>query len=513
MPVVQAGSVNTTAQIVPNLLVQIVPPSVSQLNGLPTDILGVVGTATWGPVNAPVPVSTMADYYDNFGAIQTNKYDMGTAVAAAVLQGANNLRCVRVTDGTDTAAAVVVQTSCITFTAKYSGSRGNSLQVTIASGSKTGTYKAIVTLPGTVPEVFDNITGSGNALWVAMAAAINSGQSGQRGPSLLIVATAGVGTAAPTLATLSLSGGTDGNTTITASVMQGVDTSPRTGMYALRGTSASLGMLADLDDSTTWANQVAFGLSEGIYMMLVGPAGEAIGDASTSGTAVYRRVNAGVDSYTFKPLLGDWCYFNDTVNNQIRLVSPQGFAAGRLANLGPHQSGLNKPIYGIVATQRSQRGVPYSQAELTVLGQAGIDVITNPVPGGNYFGLRFGRNGSSNPVANGDNYTRMTNYLAYTLNAGMGRFVGQLQTIGDKDETRRQVSATLSTFMQNLLDAGQIDSYSVVCNKSNNSDSRIALGYLQADVRVRYRAVIYVFIVNMEGGQSVNVTLQGVEKA
>ena len=51
------------------------------------------------------------------------KYDMGTQVATAVQQGAGNFICVRVTDGTDTAASLTVLGG-ITFTALYTGSLG-----------------------------------------------------------------------------------------------------------------------------------------------------------------------------------------------------------------------------------------------------------------------------------------------------------------------------------------------------------------------------------------------------
>src|SRR5579875_1402336 len=101
MPIVQQGSINTTALIVPDLYVQIVPPQNLVLNGVATDILGVVGTASWGPVNQPVIAGTMADYAQAFGPMVARKYDMGTQVATAVQQGAQNFRCVRVSDGTD----------------------------------------------------------------------------------------------------------------------------------------------------------------------------------------------------------------------------------------------------------------------------------------------------------------------------------------------------------------------------------------------------------------------------
>ena len=509
MAVVQQGSINTTALIVPNLYVQIVPPQVTLLNGLPTNVLGIVGTAPWGPVNAPTIVGSMADYARQFGAIQARKYDLGTAIAAAVLQGANNFRAVRVTDSTDVAASILVLVNCITFTSKYSGSLANADTVTIAAGSQANTFKATVARAGVVPEVFDNIPGAGNALWVNIANAINNGITGLRGPSQLIVASAGVGTTAPTLTAYTLAGGTDGATTITGATLVGVDTVPRKGMYALRNTTASIGVLADCDDTTTFSTQVAYGYSEGTYMVGVTPAGDTIANA------VAAKATAGIDAYIFKYLLGDWVYFLDTVNSVTRLISPQGYVAGRLANLSPEQSSLNKPLFGIVGTQKSFANLTYSDAELQSLGLAGIDVITNPIPAGNSFGVRFGHNSSSNAVTNGDNYTRMTNYLAYTLNAGMGLFIGQLQS----KTVRRSAAATISNFLEGLNNQGMIGNaqgstpYSVQIDDSNNIPSRVALGYMQADVKVTYLSVIEKFLVNLEGGQSVVINRQSVALA
>lgn len=502
MTVIQQGAVNTTALIVPDLYVQIIPPSISYLNGVPTNILGMVGTATWGAVNSPVTISSMADYAHYFGQIQTNKYDMGTAAAAAILQGANNLRCVRVTDGTDTAATVDVADGggnvAVTFNAYYTGSVGNTLVATIANGSAPHSYKLTVALPGLVPEVFDNLTSM-----QALVDAVNLGQSGIRAPSQLIRAVL-VSETAPLLQSYFLSGGTNGNDKVTVNTLLGQDTYPRTGMYALRNTQASIALLVDGDDPKTYAEQVAFGLSEGMYMLLVGTPGQTIDQAITE------KQNAGIDSYAAKLLLGDWIYFNDTVNNQVRLISPQGFIGGLLANLSPAESSLNKQLYGIVGTQKTYNQQRYSQAELTQLVNAGIDVITNPAPGGNYYAARIGHNTSSNPVINGDNYTRMTNYIAYTLNAGMGLYVGKLQTTTE----RLQAKNTIQTFLSNMEQQGLIGdvnggaAYSVVLDESNNPSSRVALGFQQADVKVVYLSVVEKFIINVEGGVSVQIQRQ-----
>lgn len=84
MPIVQQGAINTTALIVPDLYVQIVPPQSLLLNGVPTDVVGIVGTASWGPVGEPTIVGSMSDYAASFGSVMPRKYDMGTQVATSV---------------------------------------------------------------------------------------------------------------------------------------------------------------------------------------------------------------------------------------------------------------------------------------------------------------------------------------------------------------------------------------------------------------------------------------------
>ena len=185
-------------------------------------------------------------------------------------------------------------------------------------------------------------------------------------------------------------------------------------MYALRGTGTSVAMLADADDSAQWTYQNAFGLSEGAYMIGTSPAGDTIANFATT------IASSGIDSYAMKILFGDWDQVYDNVNGVTRLISPQGFEAGKLAALSPQNSSLNKPMQGIIGTQKTLLNQQYSLAELQAITAARADLITNPCPGGSYYGARFGRNTSSNAAINGDNYTRMTNYIAATLNAGYG---------------------------------------------------------------------------------------------
>jgi hypothetical protein len=512
MPIVQQGTINTTALVVPDLYVQIVPPQNLVLNGVPTNVIGVVGTAAWGPVGQPVVVGTMADYARIFGAVMPRRYDMGTQVATAVQQGAQAFRCVRVTDGTDAAAQVQLAGSTFTFTALYTGALGSQIALALTPGSAAGSWRLTVSLPGLAPEVFDNVAGSGPAFWGALATAVNTGIGPQRGPSQLAVANANGATNAVAAFSTTLGAGTpgsDGAASISTATLVGSDTAPRTGMYALRGQGCSIGVLADSDDPSQWTTQAGFGLSEGVYMVLSGPAADTINAA----TAMKRAV--GLDSYAAKLMFGDWLWWSDQVNGSIRLVSPQGFVAGRLANLSPEQSSLNKPLYGVIGSQKS--GTPgsgqttsYSSAELATLLGAGIDVIANPQPAGSFWGVRGGHNSSSNAATSGDNYTRLTNYIAATLASGMGQYVGQVINA----DLFRRVRATQLSFLQNMLSQGLLGStdgslpFGVICDTSNNPNSRTNLGYVQSDAQVRYQAINEKFIVNMEGGQTVQVSRQ-----
>lgn len=514
MPVYPAGSLNTAALTAPDLYVQIQPPKTRYINGVATDILGIVGVASWGAVNSPMLIGSPGDASQKIGAQQIRKYDLATAVAASIQLGAANIRAVRITDGTDTAASGTLKDTAAatgaTLTAYYTGSLGNSLSAVLTAGTAANSWKLTITLPGVSPEVFDNITGTGLALWQNIVSAINNGQSGIRGPSKLVIATVGSSSTAPQQSsgsqTVAFTSGTDGATTITDSVLIGVDGvtgSTRKGMYALRGTGAQVVNLVDLTDSTQWPTMVTYGLSEGAYMVTQGPAGASYATVSTS------LNTAGCDSYALKVLVGDWVYWMDQVNGQQRMLAPATFTAAELAALAPHQSPLNKALANAVSTQRNLAQQPYSLAEIGAINTARLDVITNPCPGGSYFGHRSGLNCSSNPTVNGDNYTRMTNFLSLTLAASFGYVVGQLQTV----DLRRETKSTIESFLQTLVDQGMIGdvnggpAFSVQIDKQNNPDSRVALGYMQADVQVKYLSVIRYFLVNLEAGQSVTVVV------
>jgi hypothetical protein len=623
MGIYQYGQVNNTALSVPGVYIEIVPPQVANLNGVPSNVGGFVGTASWGPINAPTSFTDAGGAARAFGPMINRSYDLTTAASIATMQGAAGTYVgVRVTDGTDTKASGTLSahgnstfwgviaaainngsnvnrgpsdlitatagSSSLALTAKYSGSFGANISVSLAKGSKAASYKVIVSAPGRVPEVFDNLAagvggavaatggiaftvnpGDGkkitlNGTEVVFASSATAGQvqigadlattlasaltllrastdtqlvkfayslsghtllleavtGGTSGNSLttttdVVGATASGATlaggaasmTAPTLATASLSGGTDGASGVDAADLLGDDTTtPRTGMYALRKKGCSAACLVDCHDSTTVTAQLAFGVEEGCLMYTCGPSGDTITNA------VSVKDNAGIDSYAVVYAFGDWPTFNDGTNKIQRKVSPLAFLVGRRVNLSPNESALNKPVFGVVSTEKSAANLVYSDGDISELYRAGFEVITNTCPGGSYFGCATGRNSSSDEATHNDSYSTMTTYIARTLNAGMGRFIGRLQSRRNDDPLRRDVKSTIDAFFSTMADTKptpMIDDFQSIVDKSNNSDATIGGGYLFVALKVVFMSITEFFVATVEGGQTVVINRQG----
>ena len=516
MPVYQYGQLNTQALEAADLYVQIMPPAGISINGIPTNGLGLVGVGSWGPVNAVITAGSMAEVLQGVGNVTNRMHDLATGGQIARQLGVTSMMLVRVTDGTDVAASVDLMDTAATpvagilLTAKYTGIVGNTITAYIAAGTAANTYKCVITRQGYAPEVFDNVGGTGATFWTNLANAINNGQTGLRGPSSIGTATAQSSTSAPNTTTVyALIGGTDGATGVTDATLLGADGTTRTGMYALRGSGAQVGTLLDAQTATQWPSQVSFALSEGLYMIDANPPSTSI---ANSASAVSTN---GVDTYGLSVMVGDWCYWFDTANGVTRMLSPATFKACLVAAMGPQRSTLNKPINNIIGTQRTQSGVPYAQSDIAAAAQGRVDLITNPCPGGAYFGCRTGLNTSSNKETNQDNYTRMTNFLAFTLAMTMGIIVGDTITT----TVYTDVEGGIGSFLHGLYDAkpqmignpnkpGAKNAYSVTCNSSNNTSQQESLGYLVCAVKVRYLNIVRFFLINLEGGGNVTVTIQ-----
>ena len=58
-----------------------------------------------------------------------------------------------------------------------------------------------------------------------------------------------------------------------------------------------------------------------------------------------------------------------------------------------------------------------------------------------------------------------------------------------------------------------ISDWQTILDGSNNPQSRTALGYEQADVKVVYLSIVETLLCNIEGGQSVQITRKNTQLA
>lgn len=158
MPIVGDGQLNLAALTVNDVYVVIRPPQTPLIPGIPTDGIGIVGTAKKGEPNKPTLVGNPEQVVTEFGQLTTSTYDLVTEIIGAMKQGANNIYGVRVTDGTEVkASGSFVDDSSgpgvaiIGLTAKTPGSWGNDIVANIGVGSNNTATPATgaVTVAGT----------------------------------------------------------------------------------------------------------------------------------------------------------------------------------------------------------------------------------------------------------------------------------------------------------------------------------------------------------------------------
>lgn len=628
-------TLNAASLTAPDIYTQIVAPP-SYIRGVPTDVIGLVGTASWGYVNVPTHMGNGQDATLNFGSMSaaslTDPHDMPTdlflAFGQAGTTGSLEAWGVRVSDGTDTAAAGVVAgtsaplktatiagsianndvlniiftssaiagspltisvtasgtdtvttlaakfvtkinantvlaalnvfatnlagvisiyssaaispaitytqsvspgsetitlangtslASGITLTAKCTGVLGNSIAGVITAGAQANSFTfTLVPFAGT-SEVYSNIPATG--FWPALQAAINSGLNGVRGRSQYVTASnANVAVGAPTVQSNALAGGTDGRAGVTTANLLGSNTAfPYTGLWALSGVNPAVGIgwIVGLTDQAAPSSMLPFGQSNAVSVFFSMMEGQTTAQKLTA----VQTIGIADPSFLYS---GDWIYMYDQVNAVTRLVPSTAVIGGMWATLNPSQSALNNPVNMVVGTERNNPvsgTIPYTESEVGQLNSAGIVTITNPVPGGSFFGVRTGASTSANPATAPMEYWRMTAFLARSLDQAMGKFVGKNQSQQPNDPLRNAVRSQLNAFTSFLVGIGEIDSAINVCSFSSsptanpgmgvNTASSVAEHYLFALSQVTYLSSVWFFIMQLQGGTTVVTVASG----
>ena len=143
------GQINIAALNADDAYIQIVAPP-NFITGVPTDVTGCIGTASWGPVGVPVHIGSGQDAVIKFGPISaaalTDPYDLATDIYLAFAQSSSQATlegwATRVTDGTDVAATLTstMAATATPTTATLTGTLtvGDGLQLIATSSALTG---------------------------------------------------------------------------------------------------------------------------------------------------------------------------------------------------------------------------------------------------------------------------------------------------------------------------------------------------------------------------------------
>lgn len=136
MPTFLDGQQNLATLTVPGVYGDIILPT-PLLLGTPTNIEGLVGVGSWGPLNSIIPASKSIDAALSIGTPIIRNYDIASYIAASSqIGGAIGYFCVRVSDGTDAAASVAVQAGATNATGTITlNDNGMTNQTIIVNGT------------------------------------------------------------------------------------------------------------------------------------------------------------------------------------------------------------------------------------------------------------------------------------------------------------------------------------------------------------------------------------------
>ena len=405
-----------------------------------------------------------------------------------------------------------------TLTGLYTGVLGAQCKLVIAaSATVANAYNVTVSGFAGTAEYFPAIPATN--FWRKLQSALASGLQNIRGPSAwLRLPTVNAAVGVPTVGTYTLTGGSDGRGGVTTSTLLGSNSvNPPTGLWALQGTNPQVGIgwIVGCTDTNAVATVDAFALTAGVCMLFP----FATGTTTAQALALTLSDGIGGPEFTY---VKDSIYWLDTVNNVRRLSLPTPFIGGMWATQAVQNSPLNKPILLALGTERNDPvngTLPYQPGEIGQLNSAGILVVTNPVPGGAYFGVRTGASTSPNSATAPVEYWRLTMFLARSLSNSLGQYVGQLQSQQPGDSLRAAVKMSLNSFAETLARAGTIDSGIGYCEYTNSANAKFGNGmntpasvaqhYMYSLFKATYLSSVWFFIVSMQGGTTVVTVTPG----
>ncbi|MBL0386226.1 hypothetical protein JJB07_06115 [Tumebacillus sp. ITR2] len=470
-----------------------------------TGNIGLVGTFSRGPLNTPMLVTSYQDLVKKFGDVESNL--TGAVAARGIFQQGNaNVYVVRIAAAslTDGAATLTIKddqgASILKLDAKTPGTWGDDILVTVAPGTKTGTYKLFVQV-GTESELWDNLLLEEPTVPVAGGLLIES-VLGEEGRSSLIKAEVLAATTGKLVnGTFALSQGDNGAVAVASDYIGTNTNGKKTGLQALDNSPINLVICAEQGDEAV--NEALIENAESItangglprMALLTFPRGTTV--------SMLQTLTQNLDS---DRAISTYPWVNIAeVDGSTRVVSPLGYVAGVLAQLQPHLSMGNKSISGILGADPE---LILGPAELTQLVQSRVNPVGVQTPSGQ-LGIRSSLTLSQDQGNQQIYVRRMQDYINQLVSSVGGLFVDQPIT----DDLMRQVYHSVDNALRPLKSPinpaeQMIVDYKVVCDASNNPAQSIAQNRLICDYAVKLLNVNRFMIFRTQIGSGVVVTKQ-----
>lgn len=345
------------------MAMEFIVPSVqideSDVGTRPTDQMslagiGIVGTFERGPVNFATTIGDEDQLVNTFGSYVKGLTGYLSAIGA-LRQGANDLRIVRIVGaGAKKASVSLMQsdTAYLTVEATSEGAWGNEIKVEVAKEADAATFDLTITFRNSV-EKFRELTLEKIADIVPKYVTLTLAENASGLPDA-------------TEAAKSLTGGSDGAEVDDDDYIGAIDSSTgdRTGLKVLEPVQCGIVLCAQQTSDKVRSALLTFckncDIEEGLRIAILNTQDKLSVDSAIAQTKTLDS-DRGVFAFPWvepEELEGEY-------------VAPDGYLAGVISVLNPHQSPSNKQVNGILSTRGD-----YTYAQVKVLTEARICPIT-----------------------------------------------------------------------------------------------------------------------------------------
>lgn len=440
--------------IVPSVMIDESDVGVRSTDQLSLAGIGLVGTFERGPVNVVTTIGDEGQLVKTFGSYVKGLTGYLSAVTA-LRQGANDLKIVRIAGkGAVKATASITKSeeTLLTITAINEGVWGNEIKVDVAPNTESSTFDLTVTFRTSI-EKFRNLT-------LDTVKDIN--------PTYVTIVKGENGSGVPDKGSVTLSTGADGAEIQDADYVGTIDSASgaRTGLKALEPIQVGIVVCAQQHSETIQSAMISFcencDIEEGLRVAVINSAPNLSADSAIGQTKTLDSAR-GIMVYP-------WVEFEDLPGEYI---APDGFYAGVLSALNPHQSPSNKQVKGLLSTQ-----IDFTYAQVKTLTLARISPITLVPNRG--FRIRNGLNLSSDSAWSQTNIRRQQDKMNMEIYNSLQWAISEPHA----EPLWDNIAAQIDAYLQVQKNLGFIRNYAAtLCNEQTNPPENVAARILTAQIR------------------------------